>query len=103
MNSPQRRKELRVRSCGLVNLLTSNGQSIPGTVRDISPSGISVQSETALEPEQVLKIDCGGMVAHAVVRHCRADRGLFRIGLELLSPEEAAPANRKREIAFKRM
>jgi hypothetical protein len=44
---------------------------------------MSVESEAALAPGQPVEVDCGGLVAGAIVRHCAALDGNFRIGLEL--------------------
>jgi PilZ domain len=66
-----------------VELRSADGLSIPGKIHDISESGISVESEAALAPGQSIEVDCGGLVAGAVVRHCAPQDGRFRIGLEL--------------------
>lgn len=85
MSDAHRRKESRVKSRGVVELRVTGGNPVAGTVYDISESGLSIRSEAALPLGQPVEVDCGGLVADAVVRHCRAVDGAYRIGLELLS------------------
>ena len=72
-----------MKSRGRVELRCQDGMSIPGTIHDVSESGISVDSRAALPLGQFVEVDCGGLVAEAVVRHCAAVGEAFRIGLEL--------------------
>ena len=74
---------MRVKSRGRVELRCEGGQSIPGIIYDVSESGISVESEAALPPGEFVEVDCGGLVAEAIVRHCASSGEAFRIGLEL--------------------
>jgi hypothetical protein len=84
MSDAQRRREPRVKSRGAVELRDSGGNIVQGKVYDISESGLSIQSQAALTPGQPVEVDCGGLVADAVVRHCLPVDGAYRIGLELL-------------------
>jgi len=84
MTTAQRRKEERVRSRGIVRLLAADGRSISASIYDVSESGIAVDSEAALAPAQQVDIEGGGLSAAAVVKHCVAKTGGFRIGLSLL-------------------
>jgi len=74
---------MRVKSRGRVELRCGGGKPVPGIIRDISESGISVESEAALPLGEFVEVDCGGLVAEAVVRHCASFGDAFRIGLEL--------------------
>ena len=84
MRDAQRRKEPRIRSRGLVELRVAGGSAVTGTVHDISESGLSIRSQAAVPPGQPVEVDCSGLVADAVVRHCRLIDGAYHIGLELL-------------------
>jgi hypothetical protein len=77
------RKETRVKSRGKVELRRPGGAPVHGVIHDVSESGISVDSGAALKPGEFVEIDCGGLVAEAVVRHCAANGEAFRIGLQL--------------------
>ena len=90
MTSAQRRKEQRIRSRGTIHLLVDNGRSIRVTIHDVSEFGLSVDSDVALAPDQQVEVDGGGLLAGAVVKHCRADSAGFRIGLALV-PVSSVP------------
>lgn len=84
MSDDQRRREPRVKSRGVVEVRVAGGNAVSVSVYDISESGLSIRSEAALPLGQPVEVDCGGLVADAIVRHCLAVDGSYRIGLELL-------------------
>jgi c-di-GMP-binding flagellar brake protein YcgR len=87
MSEAQRRRESRVKSRGLVRLHVAGREPLSGRVYDISESGISIDLHGALPSGQPVQVDCCGFVADAIVRHCAAVNGHYRIGLELLAGE----------------
>jgi hypothetical protein len=85
--SHQPRKEPRILSRGPIHLVTGESQWIPGTIHDVSVNGMSVLSEIEIAAGMAVRVEGTGFSGEARVRHCTADGGGFRIGLELLSPE----------------
>ncbi len=83
MSTGERRREPRIQSRGPVQLLANGLQRIPGTILDVSISGISVDAEAALSPETPVKIDCGDFIAEGIVRYCRRQGQRYCIGIAL--------------------
>ena len=68
----------------MVQLHVAGREPLSGKVYDVSESGISIESHTALPSGAPVQVDCCGFVADAIVRHCAAVNDCYRIGLELL-------------------
>ena len=79
----EQRKEPRIRSRGSVQLLVNGSQRVPGTISDVSVSGIGVEAEAAISPETPVKIDCGDIIAEGIVRFCRRQGPRYYIGISL--------------------
>ena len=81
MTTDERRKETRFRSRGPVRLVVAGGVPIPGTVYDVSESGISAEVEAEIRPGTVVRIEGEGWEGSGVVRHCTRRADVCLIGL----------------------
>jgi len=88
MTEDERRTESRVRSRGLVTLL-SGDKAARGSVYDVSLSGLAVEADAAIHPGAPVKIEGEGFIGAGVVRYCGLHHGRYRIGIELCGPESA--------------
>jgi PilZ domain len=82
--------EQRLRSRGSVQIVTEGAQPAAAKVLDVSPSGIGIESTMALECGTAVRLDCYGVIAEGIVRHCRpvVDRyDRFVIGIALVPPD----------------
>jgi len=82
----ERRKEPRIRSRGPVIMRVSEGAPVPGTIYDVSPSGLSVVVETAIQAGEVVHIESQGLEGEASVRYCRPHKIGYIVGLEWARP-----------------
>jgi len=83
MKDHEQRKESRVRSRGRVNLLAGGADAVPGTIHDVSPSGISVVAESEISVGTPVQIDGAGFTGHGIVRYCRQHGQSYRLGVAL--------------------
>jgi hypothetical protein len=83
MNAYTARKEPRIRSRGVVHLLIGDSIAIEGTVYDVSPGGISVETSIDVPLGAAVNIDAGNYRSAGVVRHCRSEGSVFRVGVDL--------------------
>jgi hypothetical protein len=85
MTSDEKRSEARVRSRGPVTILAAGLDRIPGTIYDVSDSGLGVDLETqiALGAGTSIVIDGQGFAADGVVRYCECLGSVYRVGVEL--------------------
>jgi len=88
MANDERRTESRLRSRGVVTLL-SGDIAARGTVYDVSLSGLAVDADAAIHPGAPVKIDGEGFTGAGIVRYCGPHHGRYRIGIELCGPESA--------------
>jgi hypothetical protein len=85
MASDTQRAELRIRSKGRFTLLVEGGsQPIVATVCDVSPSGIGLEARSSVAVGAPVRLDGDGIVADGVVRYCRPQDGIYRIGVALV-------------------
>jgi len=89
MKNDEQRKEARVRSRGKVNLVAGGAGAVAGTIHDVSPSGISVVTESEIKIGTSVQIDGHGFTGHGVVKYCRQHGHSYRVGVAL-SPAAAA-------------
>ena len=65
-------------------LLLTDAEPVPATIRDISRDGMGIESTAALEPGQPIGIRSAPAFVFAVVRHCNPmPGGRFRAGVEM--------------------
>ena len=84
MKDHENRVEARIRSKGTVNLIASGAGPIPGTIYDISVSGLGVQTETGIALGSAVAIDGDGFTAEGIVRYSALRGGKYRLGVELI-------------------
>jgi hypothetical protein len=91
MTDDEMRSEARVRSRGQVTILAAGGEQIPGTIYDVSASGLCLDLETQseLSPGTSVAIDSQGFAAEGVVRNGERLGPIYRIGVELKPAEPA--------------
>ena len=83
MKDNERRTEPRIRWRGQVNLLAGGADAVPGTIYDVSGSGISVVVGSEISAGTPVQIDGDGCTGHGVVRHCRRHGQSYRLGVAL--------------------
>jgi hypothetical protein len=83
MASYENRSEGRIRSRGRVTLLVDGVDQIPGTIRDVSISGISLETKSGIACNTVVLIDGPGFVGEGIVRYCEPFGPVFRVGVQL--------------------
>jgi hypothetical protein len=90
MTTHDKRFEARIRSRGPVTILAAGVERIPGTIFDVSASGLGLDLETnsSLNLGTSVAIDGQGFAAEGVVRYCECLGPAYRIGVEL---KPAAP------------
>jgi hypothetical protein len=67
-------------------LVGEDGSILTGTIYDVSPSGISVESDGSMALNQAVNIVGEGFTGEGIVRYCEKFRGRFRIEIELIAP-----------------
>jgi PilZ domain len=87
MSAECQRTEKRIKSKGQFLILMEGGEPVLATVCNISVSGICLEAERGVEPGKAVQLDGNGIVADGVVRHCRFENGLYRIGVALQPPD----------------
>lgn len=90
MSYDNARAERRVKSKGEFGLMVDGRDPITAHVCDVSPSGICIETEIGLECGTPVTLDGDGLMAEGVVRYCRAEGELYRIGISLLPHESAS-------------
>jgi len=83
MGNDERRVESRIRSRGRVKLLADGAAGVPGSIYDVSVSGIGVDTESGISPGTLVRIDGEGFAAEGVVRYCGRHGPRYRIGVAL--------------------
>ena len=81
------RKEVRIRSRGIVTILPASHPPADATLWDVSPSGIAVDTNEAVPPESQVDIETDTYTAAGIVRHCTPQGHGFRLGIELIPVE----------------
>ena len=61
------------------------GSGLPGRVEEITPDGLCMMTQQALEPDQIVRITARTFDAVAKVVHCSASGDKYRTGMELLA------------------
>lgn len=93
MTADEKRSEARIRSRGPVTILAAGLERIPGTIFDVSASGLGLDLETqcglGLGVGASVVIDGQGFAAEGVVRYCEHLGPAYRIGVELKPAEPA--------------
>lgn len=89
MSNDNARSERRVKSKGEFGLLVEGLDLITACVYDVSPSGICLEAKIGLECGTSVTLDGDGIIAEGVVRYCKAEGELYRIGIALRPPEPA--------------
>ena len=90
MSTNHQLPEQPVRSKGQATLQPDTHAEVFATIRDISPTGIGVESPQPLSPGTFVQIDIHGHAAQGVVQTCDVQDGKFQIGIvfdEPASPE----------------
>jgi hypothetical protein len=77
------RSESRVRSKGEFGLLVAGLDPITARVYDVSTSGVCLETEIRLECGTLVTLDGDGIIAQGVVRYCKPEGELYRIGIAL--------------------
>ena len=85
MSDSNARSERRVKSKGEFGLLVEGRDPITASVCDVSPSGICLEAKTGLECGTLVTLDGDGIIAAGVVRYCKPEGNLYRIGIALQS------------------
>jgi hypothetical protein len=88
MNALIARKEPRIRSRGFVQVVVGELQRIEATIRDVSPSGLSVEAPVRVPLGTKVNIDVGLYTSEGIVRHCSAHGSQYRIGVELQASDD---------------
>jgi PilZ domain len=85
MTAAEKRSEARIRSRGPVTILAEGRERIPGTIYDVSASGLGLDLQTpyALGLGTSIVIDGQGFSADAVVRYCERVGAVYRVGVQL--------------------
>jgi hypothetical protein len=83
------RAEARIKSRGRFEILVDGREPIVATVYDVSPSGLCLDSDAGVERGSRIQLDGYGIIADGVVRYCAQVGNIYRIGVELCSPETA--------------
>ena len=84
-----RRTEERIRSKGLVTLMSDDHQPLPAEVHDISRTRISLMVDRAFHPGTRVQVDTGHLAAEGVVVHCSARGEQHYIGIAFDPPTAA--------------
>ncbi len=92
VDGEERRTEQRLRSRGEVVLVTRDGKRIHAAVRDISVSGMSVETGCALPLGLPVGIEIHGLGSLGVVRCCISTGSGYHIGMSLHRPAPAPEA-----------
>jgi hypothetical protein len=89
MTADEKRSEARIRSRGPVTIMAAGLERIPGTIYDVSASGLGLDLEThnVLSPGTSVVIDGQGFAAIGVVRYCEDLGPVYRLGVELKPAE----------------
>jgi PilZ domain len=91
MTADEKRSEARIRSRGPVTILAAGLARIPGTIYDVSASGLGLDLETnsslGLGVGTSVVIDGQGFDAEGVVRYCERLGPAYRVGVELKPAE----------------
>ena len=67
-------------------LVGEHGAILTGTIFDVSPSGISVESTGSMALHEAVNIVGEGFTREGIVGYCEKVRDRFRIGIELIAP-----------------
>ena len=78
------RRELRIRSRGVVKLLPELLPPTEATIWDVSPGGLALRTEAAMPINCRVEIDAGTHTATGTIRHCTPEEQGYRIGIELI-------------------
>ncbi|MBZ5575723.1 MAG: PilZ domain-containing protein [Acidobacteriia bacterium] len=89
MEVEDRRAESRPRYVGLLTLVAPGIEPISATIRNLSSSGICLETAVALEPGTLLCLDGPGFLAQGVVSYCKRHGIRYRVGVAM-QPLEAA-------------
>lgn len=86
MKPDEQRTQVRIKSKGRFELQIEGHAPIPGVVRNVSPSGVCLETKTAVAPGVAARLNSEVFTANGVVRHCRRSGEVWLVGIELLPP-----------------
>jgi hypothetical protein len=91
MTNGEKRFDTRIRSKGIVTLLSEGSDPVEASIYDVSPSGLGLGLETqaSLAPGAAVEIHGAGFAADGVVRYSYRMGQVFRLGIELTPVETA--------------
>ena len=72
-----------MKSKGEFGVFVEGLDPITASVYDVSPSGICLEAKVGLECGTVVRLDGDGIIAEGVVRYCKPEGELYRIGIAL--------------------
>ena len=90
-SSDERRREPRFLCNGEAHIRASNIELGQGIVTDISPSGASLYVYCPLIAGSVIELRQGEAVYHGEIRYCVPAGPDFRLGIQLIPPEQWSP------------
>lgn len=92
----ERRSEPRYLCDGEATIIdTATGLELgEGILSDISPSGASLHVYCPVDPGAVIELRQGQHIYHGQVRYCIPSGADFRLGLQLIPPEQWTPDKR---------
>jgi len=86
-DSTGRNLERQLQNTPLHYFTAENKTAQPGTMRDLSPSGLQLQTSEPLTNTQVIKLACDALTATVRVKYCKESKteGLYDVGVEFLT------------------
>jgi hypothetical protein len=93
-DSHERRSETRFLCEGEAHIFdSSTGMELgEGIISDISPSGASLHVYCPLTPGTIIELQQGDVLYHGEIRYCISSGADFRLGIQLIPPDQWTPA-----------
>ena len=83
MSAHELRNESRIRSRGRFEILLDGSDPISATLWDVSPSGLCLETKAPVNPGTAVQLESAGFIADAVVRYCRQEGEVCKVGVAL--------------------